>query len=211
MPRKDLRKRPLPALYVRSGVPDAARATHAALQHRPPRPSRQCRLDCLTVHIQPSLRLRVRMQAGAVRKIQVALLALTITTAAATAQAAIDNAALSNEQDGSDWPAYGRTFSEGHFSPLSQINASTVTRLGLAWSLDLDSPMATCTRIPPARARISGHSSVASPSREYRSPTALETSSTSPSPQVLWGVRRPLSGRSPRAGAGTRAPIRDDC
>jgi len=51
------------------------------------------------------------MQAGAVRKIQVALLALTITTAAATAQAAIDNAALSNEQDGSDWPAYGRTFS----------------------------------------------------------------------------------------------------
>jgi quinohemoprotein ethanol dehydrogenase len=51
---------------------------------------------------------------------------------------AIDNTVLANEQDGADWPAYGRTFSEGHYSPLSQISADTVKRLGLAWSLDLD-------------------------------------------------------------------------
>ncbi len=50
----------------------------------------------------------------------------------------IDNAALANERDGTNWPAYGRTFSEGHYSPLSQIRTNTVKRLGLAWSLELD-------------------------------------------------------------------------
>src|SRR5579872_6570776 len=58
----------------------------------------------------------------------------------ASAQGAqvIDNAALSNEKDGTNWAAYGRTFSEGHYSPLTQITTQTVKRLGLAWSLDLD-------------------------------------------------------------------------
>jgi quinohemoprotein ethanol dehydrogenase len=50
----------------------------------------------------------------------------------------VDNAALNNDQDGTNWLAFGRTFSEGHYSPLTQINADTVGRLGLAWSLDLD-------------------------------------------------------------------------
>jgi quinohemoprotein ethanol dehydrogenase len=49
----------------------------------------------------------------------------------------VDNAALSNEADGTNWAAYGRTFSEQHYSPLREINASNVSRLGLAWSLDL--------------------------------------------------------------------------
>ena len=31
----------------------------------------------------------------------------------------IDNAALNNEKDGRNWPAYGRTFSEAHYSPLT--------------------------------------------------------------------------------------------
>jgi quinohemoprotein ethanol dehydrogenase len=51
---------------------------------------------------------------------------------------AVDNALLDNESDGKDWPAYGRTFSESRFSPLSQINDSNVSRLKLAWSLDID-------------------------------------------------------------------------
>ncbi len=50
---------------------------------------------------------------------------------------AIDNAALSNEANGTNWAAYGRTFSEQRYSPLKQINADNVSRLGLAWSLDL--------------------------------------------------------------------------
>jgi quinohemoprotein ethanol dehydrogenase len=36
-----------------------------------------------------------------------------------------------------DWPGYGRTFGEQHFSPLSQIDQHSVNRLGLAWYLDL--------------------------------------------------------------------------
>jgi quinohemoprotein ethanol dehydrogenase len=49
-------------------------------------------------------------------------------------------AALSYVDDskGHDWPGYGRTFGEQHFSPLSEINAGDVSRLGLAWSMDLD-------------------------------------------------------------------------
>jgi len=39
--------------------------------------------------------------------------------------------------DGSDWPGYGRTFGEQHYSPLAQIDRANVRRLGLAWSLDL--------------------------------------------------------------------------
>jgi quinohemoprotein ethanol dehydrogenase len=62
--------------------------------------------------------------------------AQTIAHAAATV--AVDNAELANEANGTDWPAYGRTFSESRFSPLRQINDSNVSRLGLVWSLDLD-------------------------------------------------------------------------
>jgi quinohemoprotein ethanol dehydrogenase len=39
--------------------------------------------------------------------------------------------------EGRDWPGYGRTFGEQHYSPLSQINQADVHRLGLAWSMDL--------------------------------------------------------------------------
>ena len=60
----------------------------------------------------------------------------------------IDNAALANEADGANWAAYGRSFSEQHYSPLRQIDASNVYRLGLAWSLDLtDSNFATTAPI----------------------------------------------------------------
>jgi len=51
---------------------------------------------------------------------------------------AVDDTVLGNEADGSDWPAYGRTFSESRFSPLRQVNDSNVSRLRLAWAVDLD-------------------------------------------------------------------------
>ena len=57
--------------------------------------------------------------------------------ARASAAQVIDNAALANEQR-TDWPAYGRTFSEGHYSPLTQITTDSIKRLGLAWTLNLD-------------------------------------------------------------------------
>ncbi len=58
--------------------------------------------------------------------------------ASVTAQAAVDNAALSDDADGRNWPAWGRSFSEQRFSPLDQINTESVGKLGLAWSLEFD-------------------------------------------------------------------------
>jgi quinohemoprotein ethanol dehydrogenase len=44
-------------------------------------------------------------------------------------------------QLGDDWLLNGRDFGEGHFSPLTQITDRNVGKLGLAWSLDIDSAM----------------------------------------------------------------------
>lgn len=42
---------------------------------------------------------------------------------------------------GRAWPVVGGNFGSRHYSPLKQINAANVKRLGLAWVLDIDSPM----------------------------------------------------------------------
>ena len=52
----------------------------------------------------------------------------------------VDGALIANEADGTNWPSYGRTYTEDHYSPLEQINAGTVGRLKLAWALDVDVP-----------------------------------------------------------------------
>jgi len=44
---------------------------------------------------------------------------------------------LLDGSDGKDWPAFGRTYGEQHFSPLTDINQDTIGRLRLAWSVDL--------------------------------------------------------------------------
>ncbi len=64
--------------------------------------------------------------------------ALAGIQAPGAAATSVGNAELGNEADGTDWPAYGRTFSESRFSPLAEVNDSNVSRLGLAWWLDLD-------------------------------------------------------------------------
>ncbi|MCP5364492.1 MAG: PQQ-dependent dehydrogenase, methanol/ethanol family [Hyphomicrobiales bacterium] len=56
---------------------------------------------------------------------------------------------LANTSDGSDWPGYGRTFDNGHYSPLSEINRKTIDQLGLAWSYDLP-PAASTVGAPLA-------------------------------------------------------------
>ena len=49
----------------------------------------------------------------------------------------VDDAALRNAgKTGEDWLSYGVTPGETRYSPLAQINASNVSRLGLAWSYD---------------------------------------------------------------------------
>jgi quinohemoprotein ethanol dehydrogenase len=47
------------------------------------------------------------------------------------------NAILSDSGSGDDWPGYGRTYGEQHFSPLTEINDGNVKSLGLAWSMDM--------------------------------------------------------------------------
>jgi quinohemoprotein ethanol dehydrogenase len=50
----------------------------------------------------------------------------------------IDDAALKNAgKSGGEWLSYGLTQGETRHSPLDQINAANVKRLGLAWSYDL--------------------------------------------------------------------------
>ncbi|MEM7467607.1 MAG: PQQ-dependent dehydrogenase, methanol/ethanol family, partial [Pseudomonadota bacterium] len=49
----------------------------------------------------------------------------------------IDDTVLSAVGDGSDWPAFGRNYSEQRFSPLTEINNENVSKLGMVWSLDL--------------------------------------------------------------------------
>src|SRR5215468_10578743 len=53
--------------------------------------------------------------------------------------AAVDAARLTAAaEDGANWISYGRTYDEQRFSPLKQIDASTVANLKLAWHYDLD-------------------------------------------------------------------------
>src|SRR6202167_374263 len=68
---------------------------------------------------------------------------LALVTSSAFAQAEmpvrVDDAALRNaaQGKGEDWLSYGFTPQETRYTPLSQINTSNVSRLGLAWSVEV--------------------------------------------------------------------------
>ena len=57
-----------------------------------------------------------------------------------------DSALLATANNGDDWPSYGGTWDERHFSPLAEINDKNVSQLGLAWSMDL--PLGNPATIP---------------------------------------------------------------
>ena len=69
-------------------------------------------------------------------------LLLTVTLVVASAQertaAPVGQEALV-AADGKQWLSYGRDYAETHHSPLDAINATNVSRLGLAWSVDVGS------------------------------------------------------------------------
>lgn len=54
-----------------------------------------------------------------------------------TAALATPNQPLLDSSSGKDWPAFGRTYGEQHYSPLAQVSDATVQDLGLAWHMDL--------------------------------------------------------------------------
>src|SRR5678816_505323 len=50
----------------------------------------------------------------------------------------VDYAALKNSgKTGEEWLTYGLNYAETRYSPLKQIDATNVKRLGLAWTLDI--------------------------------------------------------------------------
>ncbi len=49
----------------------------------------------------------------------------------------VDDAAMADEDQGENWLAYGRTYSEQRFSPLDQVNTATVAGLGVDWYMNL--------------------------------------------------------------------------
>jgi quinohemoprotein ethanol dehydrogenase len=46
-------------------------------------------------------------------------------------------AQLVDDSNGRDWPGYGRTYGQQHYSPLHEIDQTTVGSLGLVWAMDL--------------------------------------------------------------------------
>jgi quinohemoprotein ethanol dehydrogenase len=65
--------------------------------------------------------------------------ALALTLSAETqAPRQVDDATLLQPPAG-EWVTYGRDYAETHHSPLTQIDQSNVSRLGLAWSVEVGS------------------------------------------------------------------------
>jgi quinohemoprotein ethanol dehydrogenase len=91
------------------------------------------------------MHLNSRVARSALALAGIALLAVgcgegqqTTKIAVSPQQATGAAARLVDTASGADWPAYGRTYGEQHYSPLDTINAGNVGRLGLGWSIDLD-------------------------------------------------------------------------
>ena len=62
---------------------------------------------------------------------------LMLMTTQAQAAASITDETLADTTNTAEWLAYGRTHDEQRFSPLADINADNVQRLGPGWHLDL--------------------------------------------------------------------------
>src|SRR5665213_1411421 len=73
-------------------------------------------------------------------KFLVPLAGLMVSTWTAAGQSArpVDDTVLKNAgKAGGEWLTYGLNYGETRFSPLAQINAGNVSRLGLGWSYDV--------------------------------------------------------------------------
>lgn len=92
------------------------------------------RYDCCPARLRGRSGWRSKSAATALA----ALTALMLFAAPLRCGGAPVDAARDAEAAGGEWSSYGRTYTEDHFSPLSQINRQDVGRLGLAWYRDLD-------------------------------------------------------------------------
>ena len=78
-----------------------------------------------------------RPQQPAFAMLRCALLLQAVLAIAAAATPRPSHPLLGDNAPGKDWPAFGRTYGEQHYSPLKQISAANVRSLGLVWTLDL--------------------------------------------------------------------------
>lgn len=91
----------------------------------------------------------MRMTIG--RKWLVTGMIAVLSACAAVAQQSrpVNEAALKNAaQNADEWLTHGRDYSETYYSPLKQIDASNVSRLGLAWYYDVDNAPGTIEATP---------------------------------------------------------------
>ena len=73
------------------------------------------------------------------RRIALAALALSLASPLASARRLADAAGSTAVRDADEWPSFGRTPSEQHYSPLTAVDLDTVGRLKPAWHYDLPS------------------------------------------------------------------------
>ena len=65
-------------------------------------------------------------------------IALAVVSAQGQQARKVDDATLLKPADG-DWVGYGRDYAETHHSPLKQIDQTNVSKLGVAWSVEVGS------------------------------------------------------------------------
>jgi quinohemoprotein ethanol dehydrogenase len=82
--------------------------------------------------------MRASLRTGLRSALMVAGGTAAALTLSAQAPRQVDDAMLLNPAAG-DWVTYGRDYAETHHSPLTQIDQSNVSRLGVAWSVEVGS------------------------------------------------------------------------
>jgi len=80
---------------------------------------------------------RVTTQRGRWLIAILAILSISVAVLAQQGKKIDDNALKNAGKNKEEWISYNRDWSETRYSPLDQITASNVSKLGLAWSLDI--------------------------------------------------------------------------
>jgi quinohemoprotein ethanol dehydrogenase len=79
------------------------------------------------------------MHASQSKGLLIALATIVLTTGIVSALQTrrVDQNALKNAAQGTEWLTYGHSYSEQRYSTLKQIDTTNVSRLGLAWSVEI--------------------------------------------------------------------------
>src|SRR5579863_9156162 len=109
--------------------------------------------------LQYGIRLRRNKRGGSVQMritnvlrwclvLGIAAMWATAAAAARHASCVSDQALRDAGQDAGEWLTNGRDYTEQRYSPLKEIDAGNVSKLGLAWYYDTDSDRGTVETTP---------------------------------------------------------------